>query len=91
MLCWKTKYFKLGVNDFKADGHPSLQNRHGGIAKLINDTMTNNLYSQHCMAHTLLLKASHSFEKVGGIKNKLDVFVNVVFPFYYDKSFKRKE
>jgi hAT family C-terminal dimerisation region len=63
----------------------------GGLAKFINDTVQNDVYNTHCAAHKLELAAGHAFEKVDGFKNKFEKFVNSIYSFYYNKSFKRKE
>ena len=65
--------------------------RHSGLSKLMNDISKHTLYEVHCFAHRLQLAVRHSFKKVKGMEENFEKFINNIYSFYNDKSFKRKE
>lgn len=86
-----TDTFFPNLYAFASDGHPSYMGSNKGLAKLLNDSTSNNLFIQHCMSHKLQLAASHSFMNVDSVKDKIDDIVTTIFTFYSNKSFKRKQ
>ena len=83
--------FLLQTVGFASDSAPVMIGSKGGLAALINNTVQSDVYTSHCAAHKLELAAGHAFEKVDGFKNKFEKFINSIYSFYYNKSFKCKE
>jgi hypothetical protein len=77
---------------FASDGAPVMLGKVGGLAKRVQDITNNDFYKIHCFAHKLQLAMGHALISVdNNLKSKLENFVNGIYSFYYDKSFKRKQ
>jgi hypothetical protein len=76
---------------FASDGSPIMLGRHSGLSKLMNGISKHKLYEVHCFAHRLQLAVRHSFKNVRGMEENFEKFINNIYSFYNDKSFKRKE
>ena len=84
-------HVKSQMYGFSSDGAAVMLGKNNKLAKLLNDSVSNNLFVVHYLAHRLELCYTHAMKLVDKGDNKLDTFVCLVYSFYYNKSFKCKE
>jgi len=75
---------------FGSDGAPVMLGKHNGLAQRLSVITKNKLYTLHCLAHKLELTLGKAL-KTDNLKEHLEDFVNGIYSFYYDRSFKRKQ
>ena len=79
------KLYEYFVNNFVAfalDGAPVMTGKKLGLSKLINETVSANIFMIHCLAHKLQVAAHHAMEAMQSFNENMESFVNGVYSFF---------